>query len=215
MLSAAFGFLKRKLSPEEESSSAQPPEPAAAAEPAAKKALTEKTQACEDTITAPTAGSRSLPRMILLVGLPGSGKTTLAELLLRELGQDWTRISQDDLGSRDRCEELASEALQAGRSLLIDRCNHTRRQRLVWTALSRRFNLLTSDIVCIYLDVPMAVCLKRISQRTSHPTLRGGAGTSSARSATVLYELSRAFEVPVANSGEGFGKVTCCCSCSV
>jgi adenylate kinase family enzyme len=42
-------------------------------------------------------------RMLVLVGLPGSGKTTFATKLAATL-PEWKRVNQDDLGSRPACE---------------------------------------------------------------------------------------------------------------
>lgn len=60
-------------------------------------------------------------RAVVLCGLPGSGKTALAEALARKSGGRFRRVSQDDQADRSLCErawrsELSSAAEAAGRS---------------------------------------------------------------------------------------------------
>lgn len=108
---------------------------------------------------APKAG-----RMLVLCGLPGSGKSTFSGMLLKAL-PGWTRVnqvrvedshmhthtgtrsrgqaltrSQDELGTRQACEALAEEALGAGHHVLVDRCNFNAQQRKTWVALAQKWN---------------------------------------------------------------------------
>lgn len=46
-------------------------------------------------------------------------------------------IAQDTLGNRRKCENAAVSALQAGREVVIDRCNFDREQRAVWINIAR------------------------------------------------------------------------------
>ena len=74
------------------------------------------------------AGGRKglkLPRLMLLVGLPGSGKSTFAERLVAS-GNGWVRICQDESGgSRRDCEAAFERATlkgsDHGRHVVLDR----------------------------------------------------------------------------------------------
>ncbi|GIQ83981.1 hypothetical protein KIPB_005391 [Kipferlia bialata] len=72
--------------------------------------------------------------VVVFVGLPGSGKSTLFRD--RYEGRGYVRVNQDELGSRKSCERMASRALKAGRSVVIDRCNFDRSQRAHWVRLA-------------------------------------------------------------------------------
>ena len=74
----------------------------------------------------------------LLVGAPGSGKSTLCLELERTTCGPLVRISQDDLGSRKACERLAQRSLKQRRSVIIDRCNFDAQQRSTWLTIARQ-----------------------------------------------------------------------------
>lgn len=71
--------------------------------------------------------------LLLLVGLVGSGKTTLAESLVKEYNghsddstsSSWVRASQDDIPglSRRNCEAMVRQALTTGSNVIVDRMN--------------------------------------------------------------------------------------------
>ena len=67
--------------------------------------------------------------LVVLVGMPGSGKSTFAEELISQHPECWRRISQDVLGSRQRCIQRAKAELREGHHVLIDRCNFDESQR--------------------------------------------------------------------------------------
>jgi hypothetical protein len=57
--------------------------------------------------------------VVVLCGRPGSGKTLFAEAFRHQ--DEWDIVSQDELGTRPKCEEAVREALGAGRNCLVDR----------------------------------------------------------------------------------------------
>lgn len=71
--------------------------------------------------------------LLVLIGLPGSGKTTFAEALVRNSTPDdpdkpsssrqWIRASQDDAPSRRRqeCEARVRNGLRQGHNVIVDR----------------------------------------------------------------------------------------------
>lgn len=104
-------------------------------------------------------------KLILLCGVPGSGKSTIATSQFQNL----TRINQDELGSRDACLRLCNEALARGESVIIDRCNHTVKQRNEWVKMARVYN---TSVHCIYLDIGSQLATARVFDRKDHPTIR-------------------------------------------
>ena len=57
--------------------------------------------------------SGTVPLLLVLVGIPGSGKSTFVQELLSgsPAGAEWSRVSQDVLGSRGRCVRAAQVGL--------------------------------------------------------------------------------------------------------
>lgn len=69
------------------------------------------TEPATQTMPTPAAEPVNLsPRMLVLVGLPGSGKTTFSKQLCH-IRKDWRRVNQDEMGDRQKCEAYARECL--------------------------------------------------------------------------------------------------------
>ena len=61
------------------------------------------------------------PFVLVLVGIPGSGKSHFAERLANAGPERFVRVSQDVLGTRKKCEARARRALAEGKVAVIDR----------------------------------------------------------------------------------------------
>ncbi len=132
-----------------------PPPPPPSGEPAAAEA--------------PAAGSEEPsdpPTVLVLVGLPGAGKSTFAGSLLAGDGTAWKRVCQDELGSRQRCEALAAEHLRNGRPVVIDRTNANAEQRAPWVALAKQHGATAEALV--FGNVSASVCCDRVVAREGH-----------------------------------------------
>jgi predicted kinase len=110
---------------------------------------------------------REGPTMLVLVGVPGSGKSYVAEKLAAT--GHWTRVNQDELRTRSACLRTAESALLRGQHVVIDRCNFDIAQRQPWVKLG--WQIASTTIDAIVLDVDPELCKQRIASRESHPTI--------------------------------------------
>ena len=109
------------------------------------------------------------PRLIILMGLPGSGKSSFAQTM-EKYSTNWLRLSQDDMGGRDAFERSLGPALKSmGRSMsvILDRCNPTCDERMRWKSM-----LENPDATAIvWFDASAETCINRVQQRFDHQTL--------------------------------------------
>jgi len=115
------------------------------------------------------------PFVIILVGIPGSGKSTLTQRLTSlprsPQQRPYVRISQDELGSRRRCEDMLRSVLSESYAVpIIDRCNFDEEQRAHFLALARR---TATPVACHYVvfRADVEVCVRRCERRAGHETL--------------------------------------------
>ncbi len=116
-----------------------------------------------------------MKKLILLIGIPGSGKTTLAQKLVEK---NFKRICADDIRGElfgdaiiqgdssqvfgiffERLEKLLAE----GADIVVDNTNLNSKQRQ--PILERATAAGYTDVQLWLLDVPLAVCLKRNAGR--------------------------------------------------
>lgn len=139
---------------------------------------------------------RKTAQMIVLCGIPGSGKSTVAKLLEDE---GFVRVNQDELGSRNACKRIAEEALKQDKSVVIDRCNFNANQRKSWIDLAHDRGI--ANIRCVWLDISPDTCLSRAEKRTNHLTIEDPEEAYKAIIAINSMFVSPRYE-------EGFTKVT-------
>lgn len=136
--------------------------------------------------------------MIILVGLPGAGKTTLA----LEHFKDCVRICQDELGSRDACVAEAKKAIEAGKDVIIDRTNISIHQRRTWVNLAKYYGV--KDIECIHVSTGPLDCFTRMIKRENHPTI--GKDLTAMEKRAIIKRFDKDYQPP--SYAEGFTKVS-------
>lgn len=135
-----------------------------------------------------------MKHMIMLVGLPGAGKSTLAKKYIEE-GYKW--VNQDTLGTRQECIKVASYALVDGQNVIIDRTNISQQQRKYWIQIAKKFNV--DKITCIVLRVDRNECIERIAKRTDHPNLNDK--TELDKIKQIVDNFNSGFEMPQTSEG--------------
>ncbi|KAJ8079568.1 hypothetical protein PM082_011155 [Marasmius tenuissimus] len=129
--------------------------------------------------------------LFVLVGLPGSGKSWFSRSLIVRDSKSWTRISQDDSGSRSSCETAIGHA-QSGR-VLLDRCNTAATDRKLWLDLASTW---AKSPVCVWFDYDADLCTARAQMRAGHPTLPPGSRVRNA-----VNQMGKAFVRPSLKEG--------------
>lgn len=106
-------------------------------------ASTHSTSAAMDQVFHDICASHEGPTLTVLVGPPGSGKSTWARLH----GSSMTIVNQDKLGSKRKCIEAATNALQGGGSVVIDATNRSVEVRHDWLTLAQQHGATAIAVV--------------------------------------------------------------------
>lgn len=152
----------------------------------------------------PSEKKEGQPLVVILVGAPGSGKTTFCNDVMSAAQRNWTRICQDTIangkaGTKSQCLQSANIALKDGKNVLIDRCNLELEQRSEFVKLGGA----QVDVHAVVLDLPARVCISRSVKRSGHEgNLQGG------KAAAVVNRMLQKRVPPKLN--EGFSRITFC-----
>jgi predicted kinase len=100
-----------------------------------------------------------VPELVILIGLQGAGKSTFCRTRFQGT-HDW--VSKDRFRNNRRParrqRQLIEEALQAGRSVVVDNTNPTTAERAELIALGRAFG---ARVVSYYFASRLEDCLER------------------------------------------------------
>lgn len=151
------------------------------------------------------------PVMLLLVGIPGSGKTTFAQALVQRSllpGSPcrWVSVNQDTAaqgkrGTRAQCIRAATDALKSGDCVVIDRCHCDPEQRSSFLLLAHQHRAPAHALV---MALPREACLRRAAARTGHPGGVQGPGAAQVVNA-MAGQLAKPGGMP--RPEEGFGSI--------
>lgn len=154
------------------------------------------------------AQALKLPPVLMLCGLPASGKSTFAKALVAEQPEFFIRVNRDEMRGKGEVDRALAAALQpylktlnsrkapaTTRCIVIDNCHVTATKRREWLEAVHRLPTL-----CVYFDRPVDVCKLRVSQRLDHPTIP--AGTAGI---PIIESMVRQWERP--ELSEGFAGV--------
>lgn len=109
-----------------------------------------------------------MPKLTLLVGPPGSGKSTMAK---NRAADDATLVyvNQDSQGGEHM--DIFFEAVASGRDILIDRMNFNKQQRAKYLDYAK-FKNPAYETEIVVLHQPYSVCLERVRARFgNHETI--------------------------------------------
>ena len=116
------------------------------------------------------------PKILLLMGLPGSGKTTYAKELVSD---GWVRSSKDDLrsmmdngkwskGNEKRVlrlrDQIIRDAVNSGSNVVVDDTNFEDRHRDHISALAEECG---ADFEVLFIDTPLEECISRNENRAN------------------------------------------------
>lgn len=105
---------------------------------------------------------REKPTLYIFSGLPGSGKTTLSEMLSRRLGAAHVRVDTVEQALRDLCAievqgegyrisyRIAADNLRLGMSVVADSCNPIALTRREWeeVAIDEEASYVNVEVQC-------------------------------------------------------------------
>ncbi|KAJ1672848.1 hypothetical protein EV182_006371, partial [Spiromyces aspiralis] len=136
-----------------------------------------------------------MPQMLVLVGLPGCGKTSFSRRMVVHT-KNWVIINQDEMGSRSHCEQSAAKHLKEGKNVVIDRSNFDEDQRKVWVKIGHDFGC---PVDALFFDIDVKVCKERVKARKGHPT-----GVEGKFGAEVVARFDRLMTRPTTYEGFRF-----------
>jgi len=89
--------------------------------------------------------------VVVVIGPPGSGKSQVATKRFTS----FARVNQDLLKTSDKCHKACKEALDAGKSVVIDNQNKDSKTRAPYIAMAKAAK---AQSIAIYYDVPKYFC---------------------------------------------------------
>lgn len=116
--------------------------------------------------------------MIVLCGIPGSGKSTFARNLLNSIpkGEDrkWASCNQDALGDRGAVVNAVRNVLHHHGNVVVDRCNFDYAQRRHWIELAQEYHLSAVIAVVMPNFDNVSLCAERAYKRGNSDGIHPG-----------------------------------------
>ncbi|XP_024536868.1 transcription factor bHLH140 isoform X2 [Selaginella moellendorffii] len=173
--------------------------------PSSDKAFADQSQEQAPAIIEGSASCEPNLVVVVLVGVPGSGKSRFCSSVIENASQTWTRICQDIIangkrGTKAQCIKQATIALNSSSSVFIDRTNLNREQRLEFIEFAKKRGVEAHAVV---LNLPVGTCITRAMNRTSHE-----GGLEGKKVGAVIQRMAHGVELPALE--EGFSRITVC-----
>lgn len=134
----------------------------------------------------------SNPEIIIMVGYPGSGKTTLVNEICKR-NDNYCHIVGDVHKTVPKIKKVVKELIKDGKSIIIDATNNSSKKRKEYIDIG---NMNGYTITCIYMTTPMTISYRRNLKRPDDKKVP-----------LVAYHVfNKYFDIP--NEDEGFKLIT-------
>lgn len=145
---------------------------------------------------------KTLPRVLVLCGLPGAGKSTFCQELIQQFPASVRHINQDELGAKETEAAWSSAAMCAARDgrivAVLDKCNMKQADRN--TAYAGLDAASRSQVTLVYFSRDVESCAERAAERTHHV-----GEVTGERARRVVRAMGNACEAPTSAKSEGIG----------
>jgi len=131
----------------------------------------------------------SSQEMVLFVGFPASGKSTLAKKYMVPAGYE--HINRDTLKNQDKCLKFARIAVENGKSVVIDNTNPEKKTRATYIAIAKQAKI---PIRCFRFDVD-----EKLANHLNYYRERLGISDHVPRIGYAMYK--KKFEEPTVDEG--------------
>ena len=128
------------------------------------------------------SNGQKCPKMIVLVGLPGSGKSTFSNWITSKV-KNVIRVSQDEQGRKAVCDTI-SKHISGPELIIVDRCNLKISDRSEWTGYLKQ----NQTAWVIQFSTEPEECIYRAQHRPDHPTLKPTGAEKIIRGLANTYE---------------------------
>jgi predicted kinase len=146
---------------------------------------------------------KQAPKLLVLAGLPGCGKSTFAKALEASDPQQWVHADSDVL--RREMESVVGRAA-SGRNpkrVIVDKCNGEPRDRKAWPGIAHQ--PAANDAMLVVFDVDVEECCSRVVARVGHPTI----SDNQPNAAAIVRSFAKRWAPPgsqAAALAEGYGR---------
>jgi len=147
-----------------------------------------------------------IPKYILLMGLPGSGKSSIAahlEQATKGNQKPWMWMSQDVLSHRVTVQKVGQISAEVARGqvggIIVDCTNVTSKHRSEWLKVMHQPP--AKDTVLVYFRRPADICARRVACRVNHPSIPFGRGER------IVHGFASQLEPPTQEETKLFGSI--------